>query len=140
MPERTRTFSALDLNFIGTALVIAAIGCLLIYSATYYGDPSLNILRKQFLWVTIGVALMFLFLLIDYHVFFDIAPILYGFGLVMLLYLLVFGRLTANVRSWIHIGGFPVPPSGVLKIFTAPMLARLFRQYKRPYLYLPPFL
>jgi len=140
MPERTRTFSALDLNFIGTALVIAAIGCLLIYSATYYGDPSLSILRKQFLWVGIGVALMLLFLLIDYHVYFDIAPILYGLGLAMLLYLLVFGRLTANVKSWIHIGGFQFQPSEFMKIFTALMLARFFGNYNGAYLDLRAFL
>ena len=35
---------------------------------------------------------MLLFLFVDYHVFFDIAPILYGIGIVLLLYLLVFGK------------------------------------------------
>ena len=34
---------------------------------------------------------MLLFLLVDYHVFFDIAPILYFIGIALLLYLLVFG-------------------------------------------------
>ncbi len=54
---------------------------------------------------------MIAFMVIDYHVLFDIAPILYGIGIVLLLYLMVFGRLTANVRSWIHIGGFQFQPS-----------------------------
>jgi len=97
--SNARTLSLLDLNFIGTALVIAAIGCMLIYSATYYTDPSLDLLRKQVLWVTIGFALMIAFISVDYHVFFDIAPFLYGIGNVLLLYLLVWGRLTANVKS-----------------------------------------
>jgi len=137
---RTRTFSALDLNFVGTALTIAAVGCLLIYSATYFSDPALSILRKQFLWVGIGVVLMLLFLLVDYHVFFDVAPILYLIGIAMLLYLLVFGRLTANVRSWIHIGSFQFQPSEFMKIFTALMLARFFGNYKGAYLDLRAFL
>ena len=38
MIER-RLLPTLDLNFLGTALVISAIGCLLIYSATYFADP-----------------------------------------------------------------------------------------------------
>jgi rod shape determining protein RodA len=134
--ERVRrsTFAGIDLNFLGTALVIAAIGCLLIYSATYFNDPSLSILKKQFLWVGIGLALMIVFLVVDYHVFFDVAPILYGIGLIMLIYLLVFGRLTANVRSWIHIGALQFQPSEFMKIFTALMLARFFDNNDRAYL------
>jgi len=36
---RARTVSLVDANVVGTALVIAAIGCVLIYSATYFTDP-----------------------------------------------------------------------------------------------------
>lgn len=139
MGTRQRALSPLDLNFIGTALVIAAIGCLLIYSATYFGDPSLNTLRKQFLWLAIGIALMFVFLLIDYHVFFDIAPILYGIGIAFLVYLLMWGKLTANVKSWIHIGSFQFQPSEFMKIFTALMMARFFANHHSAYLDLKAF-
>jgi rod shape determining protein RodA len=137
--ERTRTFAGLDFNFIGTVVAIAAIGCLLIYSATYFSEPSLTTLRKQFLWLAIGTLLMFLFLFIDYHVFFDLAPILYGIGIASLLYLMAFGRLTANVRSWIHIGSFQFQPSEFMKIFTALMLARFFANNDRAYLDLQGF-
>jgi rod shape determining protein RodA len=131
---RDRVRPNVDFNFIGTALVLAAIGCLLVYSATYYSDPSLGIVMKQILWVCIGIALMIIFMVIDYHVLFDIAPILYGIGIVLLLYLMVFGRLTANVRSWIHIGSFQFQPSEFMKIFTALMVARFFDSNDRAYL------
>ena len=90
--DNIRTFSKLDFNFLGTALVIAAVGCLLIYSATYFNDPGLGIFRKQLLWLAIGFVLMLFCLFVDYHVFFDIAPILYGLGIVLLLYLMAFGK------------------------------------------------
>lgn len=131
---RARALSVVDINFIGTAMVIAAIGCLLIYSATYFTDPSLQILNKQLLWVCIGVALMILFMIVDYHVFFDIAPVLYGIGNLMLVYLLLWGRVTANVKSWIHIGTFQFQPSEFMKIFTALMLARYFDTNQPAYL------
>jgi rod shape determining protein RodA len=131
---------SLDFNFLGTALVISAIGCLLIYSATYFGDPSLGIFRKQLLWVGIGLALMAIFTMVDYHVFFDVAPILYGIGLVLLVYLLVLGKTTAHVKSWIHIGGFQFQPSEFMKIFTALMLARFFDSNDRAYLNFRSFL
>ena len=131
---RDRVKPNLDLNFLGTALVLAAIGCMLVYSATYYSDPSLGLTKRQILWVGIGIALMIVFLIVDYHVLFDIAPILYGIGIVLLLYLLIFGQLTANVRSWIRFGGFQFQPSEFMKVFTALMLARYFDSNDRAYL------
>ncbi|HEX6083983.1 MAG TPA: rod shape-determining protein RodA [Thermoanaerobaculia bacterium] len=131
---------SVDWNFLGTAVVLALIGVLLVYSATYYSDPSLSTAKKQLLWVAIGVALMIAFMVVDYHVLFDIAPILYGIGILLLLYLMVFGRLTANVRSWIHIGGFQFQPSEFMKLFTALMVARFFDSNDRAYLDLRSFL
>jgi len=135
-----RTLSLVDINFIGTALLLMAIGCTLIYSATYFSDPSLDILRKQMLWAVIGVALMIVFMSIDYHVFFDIAPFLYGIGNLLLVYLLIWGKLTANVKSWIHIGSFQFQPAEFMKIFTALMLARYFDNHSAAYLNVRSFL
>ena len=131
---RDRLTPNVDINFLGTALVLAIIGCLLVYSATYYSDPSLGLTKRQVLWVFIGICLMIVFMVVDYHVLFDIAPILYGIGLVLLLYLLIFGQLTANVKSWIRFGGFQFQPSEFMKVFTALMLARFFDSNDRAYL------
>jgi len=137
---RDRAFPTVDLNFLGTALVIAAAGCLLLYSATYFTDPGLSIFHRQLIWIAIGIGLMAIFTFIDYHVFFDIAPILYGIGNVMLLYLLLWGRVTAHVKSWIHIGAFQFQPAEFMKVFTALMLARFFDSNDRAYLNLRSFL
>ncbi|HEX2940684.1 MAG TPA: rod shape-determining protein RodA [Rhodopila sp.] len=134
---RDRTLPTLDWNFIGTALVIAAIGCMAVYSATFFSDPSgvpLNTFKKQLLWMGIGLALMIVFLVIDYHVLFDIAPVLYGIGIVLLLYLLAWGKFTANIKAWIHIGAFQFQPSEFMKIFTALMVAKFFDSNDRSYL------
>jgi rod shape determining protein RodA len=131
---RDRTAPTVDFNFIGTALVLAMIGCLLVYSATFFNEPGLGTFKRQMMWVVIGLILAIIVMMIDYHILFDIAPILYGIGIVLLLYLLVWGRLTANVRSWIHIGGFQFQPSEFMKVFTALMLARFFDSNDRAYL------
>jgi rod shape determining protein RodA len=123
-----------DLNFLGTALVLATIGCILVYSATFFTEPGLATFKRQLIWVVIGLILALIVMFIDYHVLFDIAPIVYGIGLVLLLYLWLFGRLTANVKSWIHIGAFQFQPSEFMKIFTALMLARFFDSNDRAYL------
>jgi rod shape determining protein RodA len=129
-----RTTPRVDLNFLGTAIVLAVIGCLLVYSATFFNEPGLGTFKRQMLWVAIGLALALIILTVDYHVLFDIAPILYGIGLILLIYLLFWGQLTANVKSWIRIGGFQFQPSEFMKVFTALMLARFFDSNDRAYL------
>lgn len=137
---RDRVTPNVDLNFMGTAVVLAMIGCLLVYSATFFNEPNLGTFKRQMLWVAIGIALALLILMVDYHVLFDIAPILYGIGIVLLIYLLIWGQVTANVKSWIRIGGFQFQPSEFMKVFTALMLARFFDSNDRAYLDLRSFL
>src|SRR3954454_3312382 len=129
----SRTISRLDLNLLTTALLIAAIGCMLVYSATYFG-PEAPLFRKQVMWTLIGIGLMVLFIAVDYHVLMEIAPFLYGVGIVLLAYLLASDRLTRNVKSWIHIGGFQFQPSEFMKIFTALLVAKYFDSNDRAYL------
>lgn len=135
----SRSIFRVDFNLMGTAILIAAIGCMLVYSATYF-STSTPFLQKQMIWVFIGIVLMIIAITIDYRVLMDISWVLYGIGLVMLLYLLVWGRVTANVRSWIHLGGgFQFQPSEFIKIFTALVLAKFFDSNSRAYLDLRSF-
>jgi len=53
------------------------------------------------MWTLIGIALMVVFIAVDYHVLMEIAPFLYGVGILLLAYLLASDRLTRNVKSWI---------------------------------------
>jgi len=128
-----RTLSRLDLNLLITALLIAAVGCMLVYSATF-SSPDAPLFRKQIIWTSIGLLLMILFIWIDYHVLMEIAPVLYAVGIALLLYVLLWGRLTRHVRSWIHIGSFQFQPSEFMKIFTALLIAKYFDSNDRAYL------
>src|SRR5947207_3530764 len=135
----SRTLSRLDLNLLTTALLIAAIGCLLVYSATYFG-PEAPLFRKQVIWTLIGIILMILFIAVDYHVLMEIAPFLYAIGILLLAYLLASDRLTRNVKSWIHLGGFQCQPSEFMKSFTALLIAKYFDSNDRAYLNLRNFI
>ncbi len=134
-----RTVSRIDLNLLTTALIIAAIGCMLVYSATH-SVADAPLFRKQVLWTSIGILLMLLFIFVDYHALMEIAPFLYALGMCLLVYLLVFGRLTRNVKSWIHMGGFQFQPSEFMKIFTALLIAKYFDSNDRAYMNLRNFI
>jgi len=134
-----RTVSRVDLNLLTTALIIAAIGCMLVYSATH-SVADAPLFRKQVLWTSIGILLMLLFIFVDYHALMEIAPFLYALGMCLLVYLLVFGRLTRNVKSWIHMGGFQFQQSEFMKIFTALLIAKYFDSNDRAYMNLRNFI
>ncbi|HEX9161068.1 MAG TPA: FtsW/RodA/SpoVE family cell cycle protein, partial [Thermoanaerobaculia bacterium] len=123
----------IDWNFLGTALALAAIGCMLVYSATRFGADR-PLFQKQVLWTSIGIVLMVIFVAVDYHALLEMSPFLYAAGVGLLAYLLLWGRLTRNVRSWIHIGTFQFQPSEFVKIFTALVVAKFFDSNERAYL------
>lgn len=123
----------LDLNFLGTALLLAAVGCTLVFSATHYTADA-PLFQKQLMWTAIGIVLMVLCISIDYHLLLELSGFLYVSGLALLMYLLLWGRLTRNVRSWIHIGSFQFQPSEFVKIFTALAIAKFFDSNDRAYL------
>ena len=129
----TRSVSRLDFNLLGTAVLLAVIGCILIYSATWAAQDA-AILHRQIIWLTLGLALSMVFVFVDYHVFLDISGILWGIGVALLLYLWLWGKATANVHSWIHIGPLQFQPSEFAKIFTALALAKYFESNDRAYL------
>jgi rod shape determining protein RodA len=136
----TRALLRLDFNLLGTALVISAIGCMLIYSATYFTAGNFY-LHKQILWIAISLVLVAIIIAIDYRVLLDISLVLYGIGILLLIYLLVWGRATANVERWIHLGGgFQFQPSEFMKVFTALVLAKFFDGHTSAYLNLRSFL
>lgn len=134
-----RTLSRLDLNLLGTAILIAMIGCVLIYSATSEGRDA-NLFGRQLIWISVGIVAMLIFTFVDYRILLDISPALWGVGLLLLLYLLIWGQRTANVKSWIHFGGFQFQPSEFVKIFTALLLAKFFESHTERYLTLRSFL
>ncbi|GAC1429631.1 MAG: rod shape-determining protein RodA [Thermoanaerobaculia bacterium] len=133
------TVRRLDLNFLGTTLLIAGIGCMLVFSATHFTADA-PLFQKQLMWTAIGLVLMVLCMSIDYHTLLELSVFLYVAGLALLMYLLLWGRLTRNVRSWIHIGSFQFQPSEFVKIFTALAIAKFFESNDRAYLTLKNFL
>jgi len=135
-----RTLSRLNFNLLLTALIIASVGLMLVYSATVSSPDTAPLFQKQILWTCIGILFMLLFVSIDYHVLMEIAPVLYGLCLVLLLYVLIWERLTRHVRSWIHIGSFQFQPSEFMKISTALLIAKYFDSNDHAYLDLRNFL
>jgi rod shape determining protein RodA len=110
----------LDLILVGSVLAINALGLLMIYSATRNGlggatGPTYY-LKRQLVFVVLGVAIMAAAILIDYHRMREWAPAIYGVTIAMLaLVLTPLGSSTLGSQARFSVGPIAIQPSEFAK-------------------------
>jgi rod shape determining protein RodA len=85
-----------------------------------------EIFYKEIMWVTISWAILIILSLVSYRVYFDLAYILYGINICLLVAVDLFGKSALGAQRWLNIGGFNFQPSELSKIITIVFLARIF--------------
>jgi rod shape determining protein RodA len=112
----------IDSALMASVVAIASLGMLMVYSATHKKledaglDPA-TYLKKQALFVLIGVGLMLLVASIDYRVYRDFAPVIYIGGLTLLLFVLTpLGSTVRGTQAWYQLGPFQLQPSEFAKV------------------------
>lgn len=111
----------LDPVLIGTTLLIAAFGCLMVYTATRdqleaAGLSPTYYLKKQAIFVAIGVAVMLVVMAIDYRRYRDWAVAIYGLTVLVLLAVYAVGHKSRGSQAWFQIGSYQLEPSEFAKI------------------------
>ena len=125
-----------DLVLVLTALAIAALGTLMILSSTRGTDPDaydLSFLRKQVLFIGIGVASMVLVTLVDYRRLRGVAWLPYAAALVALgLVVSSLGIEQRGAQAWFQLGPFQLQPAELAKVATILAVAALFARFDAP--------
>src|SRR5205807_10449046 len=85
----------LDLLLLGATVAVAALGVLMVYSATKNTSGS-SYLGRQGVFVLIGACVLGVVTFIDYRHYRDLAPVLFGGGLLLLLAVLSPAGTTVN--------------------------------------------
>ncbi|MCL4111436.1 UNVERIFIED_CONTAM: hypothetical protein GTU68_020710 [Idotea baltica] len=80
---------------------------------------------RQLLWGAASIVFMLVLSVIDWQVWNSLAPPLYGFGIVLLIALLLFGTETKGAQSWLRIGSFSLQPSEFVKLSTILLTANM---------------
>jgi rod shape determining protein RodA len=111
-----------DVVLIASSTVLAALGTLMVYSATRTRlrdaglDPT-TFLTRQVVWATLGLGVMVVASLVDYRALRDLAPIGYGVMVVVLLAVLTpLGSTARGTQAWFPIGSFQLQPSEFAKL------------------------
>jgi len=91
-----------------------------------------DLASKQVLWYVLGFVVLFLSLLIDYRVFFNLSYILYAIGIVLLIGV-YFTEPVRGTTSWYNLGPILYQPSETMKLFTIVTVARyLTKKNEKP--------
>jgi rod shape determining protein RodA len=121
--RRFLSFRDFDWTLLAMVLLLCAVSVFEIYSATlhtkYAGYHS-----KQLLWIAAGLAFMFIFAKIDYHLLLDWVPWAYGICLVALIAVKLFGTKVLGAKRWIKLGPMHFQPSEWVKLILILLVAR----------------
>ncbi|KJU83352.1 rod shape-determining protein RodA, partial [Candidatus Magnetobacterium bavaricum] len=99
-------------------VIISLTGVLTVYSATRPILSSIqpNYYIKQLLWIMIGLVCVFAMVLYDYLWLKNFAYVLYVFGIVMLILVLMVGRSGLGAQRWFDMGIFSFQPSELFRV------------------------
>jgi rod shape determining protein RodA len=123
-----RLFSFRDFDWMLLTLVflMSIISVLEIKSATLH-TRFRGFDHKQIGFLLVGILLMFLISMIDYHRLVDIAPWAYGIGLLSLVAVKLVGTTVLGGKRWINLGGgIHFQPSEWVKLVLILTMARYF--------------
>lgn len=123
-----RWFANLPWGMVGLICAIALIGLAAVYSATYTSRGPGPLYYKQLVWISLGLIVMFLAIIPDYHTVGRYAYVLYALSLVLLFLVMVMGKTGMGAQRWLAVGPFAFQPSEFAKLALTLALARFFAE------------
>jgi rod shape determining protein RodA len=118
-----RLLDSLDLPILLTVAALLLVGLLAIASATMDDVEQSGLWRMQLLWLIVATVAAVVVVFVDYRVWAEIALVLHG-GIILLLVVTLFvGREVGGNRSWLEMGPARLQPSELAKWTTCLVLA-----------------
>jgi rod shape determining protein RodA len=127
MTSIRKSIQDMDFSLLGVAVGLTVLGILSIFSSgiTAEGVHVSNEYIKQIIWAISGLGLLAIVSLIDYKRMKDYSLFIYGFFLLLILFVKFFGHTVNGAKSWIGLfGDFGIQPSEFMKIATVLFLAQ----------------
>jgi len=120
-------FLHFDWIIFSAVLLLALFGLIEIYSIAL-GQESLSFLnfKKQIFSVILGLVALFGLSFIDYNFLKSFNKFIYGFGIILLISVLIVGKTSRGTTGWFELFGFSLQPVEFVKIILLIFLARFF--------------
>lgn len=110
----------LDMPLLAGLLLLSAISLVVLYSA---GGQDGQLLVRQLLRFGLAFSLMLVLAQVPPHRFQQVAPWLFGAGLLLLIAVFLFGAHAKGAQRWLQIGGMRFQPSEIMKLAVPLMVA-----------------
>lgn len=121
-----------DITLVVVSLMIAAIGLVMVFSATRRFDDGTGVVARQALYVVLGVVAMALISQVDYRRIADWWPVIYATGLALLVGVLTpLGSTVNGTRGWYQLGPVTLQPAEFAKLATIIAVASFLGQVDR---------
>src|SRR5437870_13224175 len=120
--DRSATWRHSHFGLLAAPLRIDGLGLLMVYSATQQkltesGLDPLTYVKRQAVWVFLGLLVLVVVTVVDYRVFRDMAPmIVVGTVALLLLVLSPLGSSSRGAQAWFQFGSFQFEPSEWAKL------------------------
>ena len=131
--QHLRLFKHVDFTLIFLVTGLCILGLLVIYSTTHQeniNEGVMQITRRQLIHILTGFFFCLLVTIIDYHDIVKIAIPLFSLSLIMLVYVIFFGKNVGGSRRWIQLAGFEFQPAEFAKITLIIFLADFLNKQK----------
>ncbi len=116
-----------DISMMFLVIILSGIGAYLVRLVETEGE---GLFTKQILGIILGVFVLVVVSLIDYHFISQFYIILYIINLVLLVAVRIGGVTINNSKRWLQIGPIQFQPSELSKIITIIVLAKLFTIFR----------
>lgn len=120
-------FLSFDWIIFSVVLLLSLFGLIEIYSIAL-GQETLSLLNleKQMIAIILGVISLFAFSFIDFSFIRSFSNYIYGFGVLILILVLIFGKTVRGTTGWFEIFGFSLQPVEFVKVIVIIFLAKFF--------------
>ena len=133
--KKKRISASVDVKILYSIVLLLAIGLVMIFSASAYhalyefNDPY-YFLKKQIVWVILGISIMCIIMLVDYRFWKKFSAAGYVITLLPLVYVLSTEPIMGATR-WIEIGPLSFQPSELAKYMMVFFLAYAIEKYRK---------
>lgn len=110
----------LDWPLVVGLILLSAVGLGILYSAS---GQDADMVSRQLIRLCVAFTIMFILAQVPSHYIYMWAPFLFGFGVILLIGVLVFGDEGKGAQRWLDLGVFRFQPSEVMKLAVPLMLA-----------------
>ncbi len=127
----SRSISSIDWTLVFLYFAIALFGILNVYSVNAHSG------KMQLVWLGVAFSIGIIIFMIRPYILENFAPIIYGFGITMLVGVLIFGSEKNGAKAWFDFGFMSFQPVEAMKIGVALMLSSVCNSSNFNLNYLP---